>query len=601
MPVTTISRNEYFGNFSQTLVSTGENEEKESTGEKEGTLASLKDDRDEGGNTIPAEIPQLKSSLPSEDDDIGNFFYDPRRRGMTHTNPEDGLGSQSKRQGEVTNLDDTTLTTREQNSFVEEEEEEEVKGLGLQTLQDPNSDRPFDDEEDAEKGLDLKVDYPLLLTKKELLEMEKYSQLAYSRELDDTSEPYDSTVLRGINMTVDGPQKIRGGDANIYTNAICRIFLLPEKIIFAFKGTDFPFSSDTLMGDILSDLQVKVDNLTSMGGIDGKVPYDELGIVHQGFNRFVDSLFPQILNKLQQYPDKSPIFLGHSLGAISALIAGYRLYLETGRKVERIYQFGSPMGITTFGSIGNILDIINVIHTHDVVPNYMSIFKHHGTKIVIDIHNNYKIYQGGEYLPFIYREPDTTKAYMVRKNFNIKDINWDKYFQGRGSAFTSFFNTIENVRSLWTGLSYPLMTKSRDRTFHVITEWGGPLAHTKYKEHIENALPDEILLPSFDLHRDIREVFRKTGGIVEYDPNPKSSYRFNPIDDIYVGENKQYITSHDSHHIYKDKTTNEISIINQRQGQMKSRVLNPKLGNPIGLYLYEKDEDIENKVVMFKV
>ena len=189
---------------------------------------------------------------------------------------------------------------------------------------------------------------------------------------------------------------------------------------------------------------------------------------------------------------------------------------------------------------------------------------------------------------------------MVRKNFNIKDISWDNYFQGRGSAFTSFFNTIENVRSLWTGLSYPLMKKGRNRAFQVAREWGGIFAHTKYREHIENALPDEILLPSFDLDRDIREVFRKKGGVLEYAPNPKSSYRYNPIDDIYT-KNKEYITSHDEHHIYKDKTTNEISIINQRQGQIKSRPLSLANNKPLGFYFYEKEEDIQNKVVMFKV
>ena len=144
------------------------------------------------------------------------------------------------------------------------------------------------------------------------------------------------------------------------------------------------------------------------------------------------------------------------------------------------------------------------------------------------------------------------------------------------------------------------MKKGRDRAFEVAKEWGGIFAHTKYQEHIENALPDEILLPSFDLDRDIREVFRKKGSVVEYTPNPKSRYTFNPIDDIYT-KNKEYITSHDGHHIYKDKTTNEVSIINQRQGQMKSRPLSLGNNKPLGFYFYEKDEDILNKVVMFKV
>jgi hypothetical protein len=467
------------------------------------------------------------------------------------------------------------------------------QGLHLQTLQEESLDRPFDG--DMKQGLGPEVECPLVLTKEELFKMEKYSQLAYERELDDFNEEYDSWTIRGINQTVEGRQ-IRGGDANLYTNALCRIFLFPDKIIFAFKGTDFPFSRDTLMGDILSDLQVKVDNLTTMGGIDGKVPYNELGIVHQGFNRFVDSLFPQILELLEQHPDKPATFLGHSIGAISALIAGYRLYLETGKKVERIYQFGSPMGITTFGSIGNILDIINVIHTHDVVTNFMPIFKHHGTKIVIDIHSNYKIYRGEEHLPFIYREPDTTEAYMVSKNFDINYVSWDKYFQGRGSAFTTFFNAGETVRSLLSALSYPLMRKGTYRSYEIVKEWGGIFAHTKYQEHIENALPDEILLPSFDLDRDIREVFRKKGNLEEYNARERSRYKFNPIDDVYT-DNKEYITSHDPHHIYRDGT-NQIHVVNQRQGQIKTRQLG---GNttPLGLDFYEKDEDIVNKVVMF--
>tara|TARA_R110000744_G_scaffold349061_1_gene454728 strand:- start:2773 stop:4527 length:1755 start_codon:yes stop_codon:yes gene_type:complete len=580
-----ISRDKYLRHFKQGI---------EVSSDKEGTFTSLGDDRYEAGEEIPEGMPQLKSSdYDGYDDDLQRIITP--EQALLQPKPKlVGLGSQSVKQGDITQLQQTSLRRGKRHQQPPPEAELLNEGLHLQNLNDESLDRPFDE---LREGLDPKVEYPLILQKKELLEMEKYSILAYERDLDDTQEEYDSWTIRGINTTIEGRQ-MRGGDANIYTNALCRIFLFPDKLLFAFKGTD-PFASDTLMGDVMSDLQVKVDNLSTMGGIEGKTPYNELGIVHQGFNRFVDSLFPQVLDIIDKYPDRPFTLLGHSLGAITALIAGYRLYLERGIKPERIYQFGSPMGITTFGSIGNILDIINVIHTHDVVPNFMSIFNHHGTKIVIDIHDNYKVYQGGEHIPFIYKEPDTTKAYMVRKNFNIKDISWDNYFQGRGSAFTSFFNTAENVRSLWTGLSYPLMKKGRDRAIEVAKEWGGIFAHTKYKQHIENALPDEILLPSFDLDRDIREAFRKRGNKIEYTPNPKSSYKFNPIDDIYTS-NKEYITSHDTHHIYKDKTTNEISIINQRQGQMKSRPLGGN-AQPLGLYFYQNEEDIQNKVVMFKV
>tara|TARA_R110000765_G_scaffold1927_3_gene5275 strand:- start:5911 stop:7665 length:1755 start_codon:yes stop_codon:yes gene_type:complete len=580
-----ISRDKYLRHFKQGI---------EVSSDKEGTFTSLGDDRYEAGEEIPEGMPQLKSSdYDGYDDDLQRIITP--EQALLQPKPKlVGLGSQSVKQGDITQLQQTSLRRGKRHQQPPPEAELLNEGLHLQNLNDESLDRPFDE---LREGLDPKVEYPLILQKKELLEMEKYSILAYERDLDDTQEEYDSWTIRGINTTIEGRQ-MRGGDANIYTNALCRIFLFPDKLLFAFKGTD-PFASDTLMGDVMSDLQVKVDNLSTMGGIEGKTPYNELGIVHQGFNRFVDSLFPQVLDIIDKYPDRPFTLLGHSLGAITALIAGYRLYLERGIKPERIYQFGTPMGITTFGSIGNILDIINVIHTHDVVPNFMSIFNHHGTKIVIDIHDNYKVYQGGEHIPFIYKEPDTTKAYMVRKNFNIKDISWDNYFQGRGSAFTSFFNTAENVRSLWTGLSYPLMKKGRDRAIEVAKEWGGIFAHTKYKQHIENALPDEILLPSFDLDRDIREAFRKRGNKIEYTPNPKSSYKFNPIDDIYTS-NKEYITSHDTHHIYKDKTTNEISIINQRQGQMKSRPLGGN-AQPLGLYFYQNEEDIQNKVVMFKV
>ena len=473
-------------------------------------------------------------------------------------------------------------------------------GLHLHSLERPqtnNLDRPFDS--NIESLVDPKLEYPITLKKSTLLEMWKYSQLAYDRKIDTSKELYTSWIIRGINETIEG-QQIRGGDPNIYTNAMCRVFSFPDKLIFAFKGTDI-YSNDALMGDVLSDLQVEIDNLSLLGANPNNpnIPHDNLGIVHQGFNRFVNSLFPEILQTIQNHPDIPFIFLGHSLGSISALIAGYRLYIETGLKPERIYQFGAPMGITTFGSIGRILDIINVIHTHDIVPNFMSIFNHHGTKIVIDIHNNYKVYQRDEHIPFIYKEPDTTKAYLVKKNFNIKDISWDSYFQGRGSAFTSFFNTVENIKSLWNALQYPLLKRGRDRSFEIIKEYGGVSAHTKYQDHIENALPDDILLPSFDLvSKDLREVFRKKGNGVEYNPRDKSRYKFKPIDDVYT-DNKEYITSHDTHHIYRDKTTNEISIINQRKGQIKNRQLGGNT-NPLGLYFYENDEDIINKVVMFK-
>tara|TARA_R110000744_G_scaffold70429_2_gene142436 strand:+ start:86 stop:1831 length:1746 start_codon:yes stop_codon:yes gene_type:complete len=506
--------------------------------------------------------------------------------------------SESSQQGQITQLQDTNLITRESQ---QQQAEPKImdSGLHLHSLERPQSislDRPFDSNINVE--VDPKLEYPISLKKSTLLEMWEYSQLAYDRKIDTSQELYTSWVIRGINESVEG-QQIRGGDPNIYTNAMCRVFSFPDKLIFAFKGTDI-ISVDSLMGDVLSDLQVEIDNLSLMGANPNNpnIPHDNLGIVHQGFNRFVNSLFPELLQTIQNHPDIPFIFLGHSLGSISALIAGYRLYIETGLKPERIYQFGSPMGITTFGSIGSILDIINVIHTHDIVPNFMSIYNHHGTKIVIDIHNNYKVYQRDEHIPFIYKEPDTTKAYLVKKNFNIKDVSWDNYFQGRGSAFTSFFNTVENIKSLWNAFQYPLLQKSRDRSFEIVTEYGGISAHTEYREHIENALPDDILLPSFDLDGDIREVFRKKGSGVEYNPRDKSRYKFKPIDGVYT-DNKEYITSHDTHHIYRDKTTNEISIINQRKGQIKNRVLTGNT-NPLGLYFYENDEDIFNKVVMFK-
>ena len=575
----TIDRNAYLGSFNQEIeISDGS----ESLPVQEGEIAQLQE------TTLRRGRFRIRQPSQAEPKYI--------RQGPQPQQPE--YISESSQQGQITQLQETNLITRESQS--QPKNKIMNSGLHLHSLERPQSislDRPFDSNINVE--VDPKLEYPISLKKSTLLEMWEYSQLAYDRKIDTSQELYKSWVIRGINESVEG-QQIRGGDPNIYTNAMCRVFLFPDKIIFAFKGTDI-ISVDALMGDVLSDLQVEIDNLSLMGANPNNpnIPHDNLGIVHQGFNRFVNSLFPELLQTIQNHPDIPFIFLGHSLGAISALIAGYRLYIETGLKPERIYQFGAPMGITTFGCIGSILDIINVIHTHDIVPNFMSIYNHHGTKIVIDIHNNYKVYQRNEHIPFIYKEPDTTKAYLVKKNFNIKDVSWDNYFQGRGSAFTSFFNTVENIKSLWNALQYPLLQKGRDRSFEIVTEYGGISAHTEYREHIENALPDDILLPSFDLDGDIREVFRKKGSGVEYNPRDRSRYKFKPIDSVYT-DNKEYITSHDTHHIYRDKTTNEISIINQRQGQIKNRVLSSTNNKPIGLFLYETDEDIVNKVVMFK-
>ena len=159
--VFTITRENYLRKFNQEIeVSTGT--------QKQGTFTSLVDDRYEGGNAMPEGIPQLKSSdYDGYDDDIDNLIIQHTEPVIRHNRrgvPEEGLGSQSVRQGEVSSLEDTTLRRRGKTHTVPKEETLN-NGLHLQTLQEETSDRPFDDEGE---GLNPKLDYPLILKKEEL-------------------------------------------------------------------------------------------------------------------------------------------------------------------------------------------------------------------------------------------------------------------------------------------------------------------------------------------------------------------------------------------------------------------------------------------------
>src|SRR6185436_8028300 len=70
------------------------------------------------------------------------------------------------------------------------------------------------------------------------------------------------------------------------------------------------------------------------------------GLIHQGFHRALDAVFPQLLAAIERLRDNGQNlwFTGHSLGGALALLAAWRVKVESQDKhwAQGIYTFGQP-------------------------------------------------------------------------------------------------------------------------------------------------------------------------------------------------------------------------------------------------------------------
>ena len=428
------------------------------------------------------------------------------------------------------------------------------------------------------------------VTKETILEFWKYSDEAYfSKEIFDAKEE-----KYGDNRDESELIEINGSE--------CRIYMYDKKMIIAFRGTDTTqgFISSTFLTDILTDLSTKIQSLEYIG-IGDNYQSDYRGMVHQGFAEYVLHIYDALLNKI--YPlygsDVEEIYTcGHSLGGIASQIFAYKLLVEESIPTKRVFTYGSPTGIFTFGdALENEMSIINVLHTHDIVGYVAPFFQHHGYKIMIDLDNNIHVYKPFEDIPSHYYDSEGALAYALRKNGVYResvgavrqdvtsrvnelqeaetvnkntDKEYDKYVNQ-----DIISQNLDNIRSFMTSLLYKPQQQAGIKIAKILME-ADRFYHTAYDDVLKN-IPDIInLKPETN----------------SYSNKPDLRLNHTPEKDRY-----DYQGTIAGEHIYKDLLDNKlITTKNKEDGVHITHLNNTK---PLGIYFYEKDEDIQNKVIVF--
>ena len=454
---------------------------------------------------------------------------------------------------------------------------------------------------DVDLDLDRPFDYtPLLdnqelppekdeVTKDTILEFWKYSDEAYL-----SKEKFDAKEIKyGDERDNSELLEINGSE--------CRIYRYNKKMIIAFRGTDTTEGviSSTFLKDILTDLSTKIQSLEYIG-IGDNYQSDYRGMVHQGFADYVLQLYDALLNKI--YPlygsDVEEIYTcGHSLAGIASQIFSYKLLVEESIPTKRVFTYGSPTGIFTFGDIlENEMSIINVLHTHDIVGYVAPFFQHHGYKIMIDLDNNIHVYKPFEDIPSHYYDKEEVLAYALRKNgvyrekvettegssTREKDLNYDTTISDKtDKEYDKYINrgiisqNLDNIRSFMTSLLYKPQQQAGLKIAKILME-ADRFYHTAYDDVLQK-IPDIINL------KPDTNIYSNKPDLRLNHTNEKDRYDYQGS----IGEA----------HIYKDLVDNKlITTKNKKDGVHIIHLNNIK---PLGIYFYEKDEDIKNKAIVF--
>ena len=266
--------------------------------------------------------------------------------------------------------------------------------LDFQESAPPDLYRVFDSSDNIADETQQDIEDSSIVSKKELQEFNEYASIeAYMSE-----EEFDNKTT-GI-MYADNRKE---SYLVSFNNAEARVYewydeyYKEQRLVIAWRGTQFPLNAKTVsdavkgIDDLLTDGDVKTHPLTYIGINTDNI--EARGIVHQGFADYVNNLYNRLVAIIKTYKGfypKGKVFItGHSLGAAAGLIFSYMLFMRENIVPDRIYQFGAPMGIWTFGDhINKNLPIINVFHQYDIVPPVSALFKHHGIKLVFDGDNN---------------------------------------------------------------------------------------------------------------------------------------------------------------------------------------------------------------------
>jgi len=450
---------------------------------------------------------------------------------------------------------------------------------------DIDKDRPFDYSVEKLDNQELPTNKDEI-TKATILEFWKYSDEAYfsKEKFDAKEEKYGDARDKSVIYETNGSE--------------ARVYIWDEKMVISFRGTDTTegFISGSFMKDILTDLSTKIQSLEYIG-IGDNFNSDYRGMVHQGFADYMMELYPELMNLIYSvYGDtvKELYTCGHSLGAITAQIFSYKLLVNEGVITDRVYTYGSPTGIYTFGDVlENEMNIVNILHTHDIVGYVAPFFQHHGYKVMIDLDNNIHTYKPFEDIPSHYYEKDSALAYALRKNGvyredvierkdvtsrvqeqldgAVKDKDYDKYVnEGR------MRQNIDNVRSFLTSLLYKPQQRSAVKIAKILMESGTTFYHTKY---------DEIL-------RKIPDIINLKPDTNSYSYNPDLRFHHTTEKDRY-----DYKGSVGGEHLYKDLLDNKLITTKNKSDGIHITHLNKT--EPIGIFFYEKEEDILDKAIVF--
>ncbi len=116
-----------------------------------------------------------------------------------------------------------------------------------------------------------------------------------------------------------------------------------------------------------------------------RIELEEKGVVTVGFAKHLDLIYNDILASIPNIENADIVVNGHSLGAVCAQLFALRLFLTLGKRVSRVYSFGSPRGFDTFTSyVAQNLEVIQVLDERDPVTYMYPVFYegHAGYKIV---------------------------------------------------------------------------------------------------------------------------------------------------------------------------------------------------------------------------
>ena len=477
---------------------------------------------------------------------------------------------------------------------------------------EPDLYRPFDEYDNLYHEVEEQIEDSTIVSKKELQEFNEYASMeAYmsDQEFDNKTSGIPYTDNRKESYLVT------------YRNAEARIYEWydeyhkEQRLVIAFRGTQNPLNqkkvSDALQAirDVLTDVDTKTHPLTYIGIKTDNI--EARGIVHQGFADYVNNLYDKLVDIIRTFKGfytKGKVFVcGHSLGAAAALIFSYMTFMRENIVPDRIYQFGAPMGIWTFGDhINKNLPVINVFHQYDIIPPVSALFKHHGTKLVFDGDNNLAAYPVNMEVPgYDLAGADNPMGESARLLIALK-IN--SAFE-EGSDTSSQIDAIEQIKQ---GITDKSVLKVAYYGAVAIGDYysglldgliamGGNIMEPIQRSAMAQSYAKFKLNEEFFYHTAYRRIidqwkqksikidkFRYFDKLFKHDPNPRGHFHKHGYD---------YHSSIDGQHFYMDANGNFYMGVDTPSSLAFHALNNTK---PLGLIFYDKNKnDLANKSIVF--